>query len=64
MLLEELLPRVITLLNTLMQATPIETLDHVNLTPADLVPPPPQNDEPGEMFSPTQATCIRRLLGL
>jgi hypothetical protein len=63
-LLEELLPRVIALLNTLMQANPIETLEHVNLTPADLLPPPHGHDGPGERFSPVQTACLRRLLGL
>jgi hypothetical protein len=63
-LLEELLPRVIGLLNALMQATPIETLGHVNLTPADLLPPPHAHDGPEERFSPVQTACLRRLLGL
>jgi hypothetical protein len=38
-LVEQLLPRVLDMLNEIMNATPVESLAHVNLQPSDLVPP-------------------------
>jgi hypothetical protein len=38
-LIEQLLPRVITMLNKIMDATPVETLPHVSLQASDLVAP-------------------------
>lgn len=38
-LLEQLLPRVLGILNEIMEATPVEKLAHVSLQPSDLQPP-------------------------
>ena len=38
-LLEQLLPRVLGILNKIMEATPVEKLAHVRLQPSDLQPP-------------------------
>jgi hypothetical protein len=62
-LLEMLLPRIAALLNDVMQATPVESLPHVTLTPAD-GRPPETADGIFDEFSTGQRACIRTLLGL
>ena len=62
-LLEMLLPRVAVPLNDVMQATPVESLPHVTLTPADCQPPA-SADQIFDEFSAPQWACIRTLLGL
>lgn len=59
-LLEQLFPQVIDLLNSLMARTPIERLPNVNLTPENLLPPA----DPDSPFSERNRQSIRRQLGL
>ena len=59
-LLGRLLPAVITLLNDLMTATPVERLPGVSLQPADLVPPRSH----GGVFGDRERQSIRWQLGL
>ena len=47
-LLERLLPAIIKLLNDLMDATPVEDLPGVSLTPGKLGPPQERNSSFGE----------------
>jgi len=59
---EHLLPAVLELLNSVMQVTPVERLEHVQLTTAQCQPPP---DEPGtaSIFSERNRLSIRWQLG-
>lgn len=63
-LLEELLPGVLRMLNAILEATPVEQLPHVNLRASDLEPP---TIEPGQLpdtFSAINRQSIRWQLGL
>jgi hypothetical protein len=60
-LLEQLFPRVLELLNTLMERTPVERLPHVTLQPAHSLPP---SEEPWETFGEYSRHSIRWQLGL
>jgi len=60
-LLEQLLPRVLRMLNDIMAATPVEQLPHVNLQPSDLQPPVGSHSGP---FVELNRQSIRWQLGL
>ncbi|WP_329067739.1 hypothetical protein [Amycolatopsis sp. NBC_01480] len=57
--LEQLFPRVLTLLNLMMEKTPVENLPNYNLTLADTLPP----TDPMGMFSELNRLSIRWQLG-
>lgn len=59
--LDRLFEYVPTLLNELMEKTPVEQLQGVAITPADCLPPTGEISNP---FSPLLSGCVRRLLGL
>ena len=63
--LEQLLPRIVTMLNEVMVKTPVERLAHVNLTSADCQPPSP-DPSLGAMdtFGERSRLSIRWQLGL
>lgn len=60
-LLEQLLPRVLRMLNAIMDATPVEQLSGVSLGPGDLQPPVGAHSEP---FHELNRQSIRWQLGL
>lgn len=60
-LLEQLLPRFLRMLNSIMDATPVEQLSGVSLGPADLLPPVGAHSEP---FQELSRQSIRWQLGL
>jgi len=60
-LLEQLLPRVLQMLNKIMDATPVEQLSGVSLGTSDLVPPVDAHSEP---FNELSRQSIRLQLGL
>jgi hypothetical protein len=64
-LLEQLLPRILAVLNAILDATPVERLAHVNLRPSDLGPPvsPERGGLPGS-FDEINRQSIRWQLGL
>jgi hypothetical protein len=59
-LLEQLLPRVLAMLNKIMDATPVEQLAHVSLQPSDSRPPKGEHPEP---FVELNRQSIRWQLG-
>jgi hypothetical protein len=62
--IEQLLPRVLTMLNEVMDKTPVERLSHVNLTPADRQPPGPDPRAGGmDTFGERNRLSIRWQLG-
>jgi hypothetical protein len=60
-LLEQLLPRILQLLNKIMDATPVEQLAHVSLQPSDYLPPSGPQSGP---FVEMNSQSIRWQLGL
>jgi hypothetical protein len=65
LLIEQLLPRVLTMLNEVMDNTPVERLSQVNLTPADCQPPAPGPATGGtDTFGQRSRLSIRWQLGL
>jgi hypothetical protein len=63
--LEQLLPRIVTMLNEVMAKTPVERLAHVNLTSADCQPPSPDPSLGGmDTFGERSRLSIRWQLGL
>ena len=60
-LIEELFPRVLALLNRVMETTPVEQLSHVALSPTDSLPP---RDNRFETFGDVNRHSIRWQLGL
>jgi hypothetical protein len=63
--LEQLLPLVLTMLNEVMDKTPVERLSHVALTPADSQPPVPDPKLGGmDVFGERSRLSIRWQLGL
>jgi hypothetical protein len=60
-LLEQLLPRVLHLLNKIMDATPVERLTHVSLQPSNSLPPHGAQSDP---FDELNRLSIRWQLGL
>jgi hypothetical protein len=63
-LLEQLLPRIVELLNLIMRLTPVETMQGVHLSAADLKAPDDNQGLVTDMFSKAQSRCVRALLGL
>lgn len=61
-LLEHLMPRVLAMLNRIMDATPVERLDHVVLGSGDLLPP--SGTFPNNSFDERTRMSIRWQLGL
>jgi hypothetical protein len=63
--IEQLLPRVLTMLNEAMDKTPVEWLSQVNLTQADCQPPVPNPSNGGmDAFGERSRLSIRWQLGL
>ena len=63
--IEQLLPRVMTMLNDVMDKTPVERLSHVQLTATDNQPPAPDPSAGGmDMFGERSRLSIRWQLGL
>jgi hypothetical protein len=62
--LEQLLPLILNLLNAVMRETPVENLSNVFLTPAHLAGPQDGNGTISDSFSTAQRACVRALLGL
>ena len=63
-LLEQLLPRVLRMLNKIMDATPVEQLSGVNLQPGDLEVPAARAGSPSDPFDEISRQSIRWQLGL
>jgi len=63
-LLEQLLPRVLRMLNEIMDATPVEQLSGVNLQPGDLEVPAARAGSPSDPFDEISRQSIRWQLGL
>jgi hypothetical protein len=63
--IEQLLPRIVTMLNEIMDATPVERLSQVHLTQADCQPPAPDPAAGGmDTFGERSRLSIRWQLGL
>jgi hypothetical protein len=63
--IEQLLPRVLAMLNEIMDKTPVERLSHVHLTQADCQPPAPDPKAGGmDTFGERSRLSIRWQLGL
>jgi hypothetical protein len=63
-LLEQLLPRILRMLNEIMDATPVEQLSGVNLQPSDLRAPTVPTGSYSDPFRETSRQSIRWQLGL
>ncbi len=63
-LLEQLLPRVLHMLNEIMDATPVERLSNVSLQSSDLEVPPAPAGSPSDPFDEINRQSIRWQLGL
>jgi hypothetical protein len=63
--IEQLLPRIVTMLNEVMDATPVQRLSQVRLTQADCQPPAPDPAAGGmDTFGERSRLSIRWQLGL
>jgi hypothetical protein len=60
---ERLWPEILRLLNETMNATPVERLSNVHLTPADCAPPPDSTDGTPGLFDEANRNSIRWQLG-